>query len=221
MATVQDLFDVAVERSNLNDAALIPTAEILRLTSSYEKRVFLTGARLNPDFFGKEGITAARGTSTDTWSLMTAPGNVAALSLIEISAITGTVTGLSVGDEVEVMSIRQPEVAIAPRVYVRNKIVHEYNSELQDDSSNYVSTLKVFYSFLPDTRSAMTDAVDLPEEFESLITLPLARTLAIRDQRPDEAAPLDDEFKFDWAIFTQQVIVFDEATVRGLRSVPA
>ena len=221
MATVQNIIDRAIERSNLNDADLIPTTELIAYVSSFEKHLFLEAARENPDYFGKEGNTAARGSSTASWDLNAQPSNIAAISRVEIGAVVGTPTGLAVGDEVSMVSIRNPLMGISPRMYVRNRIAYQYENELQTDASNYVSQLKVWYSFLPSTRTATTDVLDLPEEFTQLVVLQLARLLAVRDQRPDEVPAIDAEYIMHLGTFLQAVGVYDEATIRELDGVPA
>jgi hypothetical protein len=221
MATVQNIIDRAVERSNLNDSALISTTELIAYVSSFEQQVYMEAARENPDYFGVEGNTAARGSSTATWDLSANPGNVSAISKIEIAASVGSPSGLSAGDEIDLVSIRHPEYGVAPRVYVRNRVAHEYSSELQDDASNYVSQLKLFYSWLPATRTSVSDVLDLPDEHLGLVVLPLAKLLAVRDQRPDEVPALDAEYQMHYATFLQAVSVFDEATIRELDATPA
>ena len=220
MATCQEILDQAVERSNLNDSDLIPTTEILAYITSYESRVYMTGARLNPNFFGREGNTAARA-SLATWSLTANPGNLISVTRIEVAAITGTVSGVVVGDVVNLIDIRNPDAELTPRVYMRDRVLTDYNTELETDSSNFVTTLKIFYSFLPSKRTALADNLDLAEEHNQLIVLPLAATLATRDQRPEEAQLIAGEFNIDWATFLNQVSVVDEATIREIGQVPA
>lgn len=220
MATAQNLFDSAVEMSNLNDPDLVDSTEWLRWISTMERRAFLVAARENPNYFGREGNTSARAFE-GTWSLTTAPGNVAAVSKVEISAIVGTVSGRSVGDEVYITDIRRPWTAAAPRVYLRNKVLREYSSELSTDSSNYVSTLKVFYSYLPPRRTATSDSLDIPEEHEDLVVLPMAARLALRDQRPEEAALLQQLAEQEWEVFLAQLTVFDEGAQRELNAAQA
>lgn len=219
--TAQEIINAAAERSNLNDKDLISTTELLDYITLYERRVYLTAARENPDFFGREGNTSARASSTDSWSLTSAPGNIAAVSKIEVQSITGSVSGISAGDDVNIISIRDPDAALAPRVYIRNKTVREYNQELQDDSSNYVTRLKVYYSFLPPDRTSTSDSLALPGEFNNLVILPVAALMAIRDQRPEEAQVLQSEFQLDWSTFLQHLGVFDEGVIRELSQVQA
>ena len=220
MATCQEILDQAVHRSNLNDADLIPTTQVLDYITSYERRVFLTAAKENPNFFGKEANTDGRA-SQAVWTLTSSPGNIAAVTRLEVAVITGTVSGIAVGDVVNLIDIRNPDAELGPRVYMRNRVLFDYNSELETDSSNFVTELKVFYSFLPSDRIALDDNLDLPEEFNNLVVLPLASTLALRDQRPEEAQVLMGEFQLDWGTFLNQVSVIDEGTIRELEQVPA
>lgn len=219
--TAQEIFDMAIQESNLNDADLIPTDEWLDFLVAYERELYLDAAAENPDFFGYEGNTNARAASTDSWSLTTAPGNIASIQRVEVAAITGSVTGVVMGDEVNVVSIREPDAEIAPRIYIRNKTAYEYNSELQDDSSNFVTRLKVFYSYLPGDKTAATDTMDLPDEFNLLLVYPLASLMAMRDQRPEEAALLEQKAAVRRAAFMQQVKVFDEGTKRSMQQIQA
>jgi len=221
MATVQNIIDRATERSNLNDASLIPTDELVAYVSSFEQRLYMEAARENPDYFGVEGTTAARGTSADTWNIAASPGNVSAVSRVEVAAVVGTPAGLSVGDEVSLVSIRAPHFGISPRAYLRGKVIYEYSEEMQDDASNYVSQLKLWYSYLPTTHTATTDVLSLPDEHLSLLVLPLARILAIRDQRPDEVEAIQLEYSEHLATFMQALSVYDEAAIRELDSIQA
>ena len=219
--TVQNVIDRATERSSLNDDNLIPDQESRAYISNFERRVYMIAARENPDFFGREGNTATRGSSTASWNLRSSPGNVAAVSRLEVNAITGDVSGVSMGDEVNIISIRDPHQELDPRVYLRDGKLFEYNDSLQDDSSNYVNQLKVWYSFLPPVRTSNSDTLDLPDEWEDLVVIPLARHFAIRDQRRNEAEALDAEYQAILNLFTRQVSVFDEGTTRSMRGTAA
>jgi|TARA_A100001037_G_scaffold112185_1_gene102289 hypothetical protein len=221
MATVQNIIDRAAQRSNLNDASLISSTEAIAYVSSFEQQIYLEAARENPDYFGREGVSATRGSATATWDISTTPGNIAAVSRVEISGVNGAPTSVSVGDEVTIISIRNPQHGIAPRAYIRNRTIHEYNTELQDSASAYANQLKIFYSWLPTTRTATTDNLDLPDEHLALVELKLAMLFAVRDQRPDEIPALQSEFEMHYATFLQAVSAFDEATVRELSTAAA
>jgi hypothetical protein len=219
--TVQNIVDRAVERSNLNDSSLILDDETEAYVSNLERQVFLIGASANPDYFGKEGVTAVRGSSTANWDLDNTPGNVAAVSAVEVEALVGTVAGVVVGNTINIISRRNPDVEIGPRVYLRDRVMFEYSNELQVNSSHYVSQLNIFYSHLPSARTTMLDTLDVPDEWDALLYLPLARVFAIRDQRPDEVPAIDAEFQLALSTFLGAVSVFDEGTVRSLEQISA
>lgn len=216
--TVQNIIDRAGQRSNLNDTSLIGTTQLIAYVSTLEQLVYLTAARGNPDYFGKEANTSARAYGA-TWDLSTT--GIAALSRVEVAAITGAVSGLSVGTEVNLVSIRQPGVALSPRVYVRSRVLREYNSELSTDASNFVTTLKLFYSHLPARRTATTDTLDLPDEWDGLLVLPLAKIMSLRDQRPEEIPSLESEWLVYWQTFLSALSVYDEGTIRELEGIMA
>lgn len=218
--TVQDLFDRAIERSNLNDATLIGQTEWISYISTLEQSIYVEAAAFNPDFFGKEAVTASRSYG-GTWDVRATPGNLSTVSHVTIDTITGAVSGLSAGQAVNIISLREPEAALGPRAYLRNFVITEYNSELSTDASNFVSRLKIYYSYMPPTRTATTDVVDLPDHWSSLIVLPLARILALRDQRPDEIPAIDQEYILNRGIFLRHIGVADEVTIRELARTPA
>lgn len=215
-STVQNMIDRAVDRSNLNDVSLISTADLYAYVTQFEQDAYVMAAGINPDYFGKEGYTTLRASSTDSWDLASSPGNIAGVTVLEIASITGTVSGLAVGDEVFGINLNRPQLAPAPRVYIRGKVAYEYNSELQADSSNYVTKLKVYYSYKSPVRTAGTTLLDLPDEFTSLIVVPLARLMSIRDQRTDEISALDEEYKLAISNFTTQLKSFDTVTINEL-----
>jgi hypothetical protein len=221
MATVQNIIDRAVERSNLNDASLISETEAIAYISNLEQNLYLEAARENPDYFGREGQSSTRTSSTATWDIDFAPGNVAAVSRVEVYAVTGSPTSVSVGDEVNIVSIRNPQHGIVPRAYLRNRIIYEYDSELQDDASNYVTVLKVWYSYLPSRLTSTAETVSLPDEHVPMLEIGLAKLYALRDQRPDEVPALDAEYAMYYRTFLQAVSTFDEVTIRELADVPA
>ena len=220
MATVQNIIDRAIERSNLNDLALIPTTTLISYVSTSEQNAYLEAARENPDYFGEEGVTATRAYQA-SWTVSTTPGNVSAVSQAEVDLITGTVAGIAVGDTVELVTIREPEAGIAPRVYLRNRKLHEYGTDLSTDASNFVSRLKIWYSWLPTTRTSVDDVLNLPDEHLGLLIVPLAQFLAVRDQRPDEIPALQAEYNMHLGTFLQAVSVMDEGVIRELDSAAA
>ena len=221
IATAQDMLDRAIERSSLNNPDLIATDESLAYITRYERAAFLKAARLNPNYFGLDGTTNVRAAYTDDWDLEYAPGGVAALTKLEVTAITGTVTGVAVGDEVHMVDITYPEADVSPRVYVRNRVVHSYGTELGAATANMVTQLTVFYSPLSAKIMLLTQPMALPEEFDALIWLPLARVFSIRDRRLDELEGIKMELDEAWASFQEAVLAMGHGTTRSLIDTPA
>jgi len=219
--TAQNAFDRAVQRSSLNDATLVPTAEALSYISTYQRKAFLLAARLNPAYFGKDGTTNTRTAHTASWDLDVSPGDVAALTYAEVAAITGAVTGVVVGDRVNLVDFRWPDLEVSPRAYVRGRKISQRGTELGTNASNLVTQLKVFYSELPSPVTSMTLSLRLPEEWQDLIVVPLAALLALRDKREEEIEILRQELLDVTQMFSEAVLVYDHAVHRPLISVPA
>lgn len=219
--TVQQALDRAVQRSALNNPDLVPTAQAIAYISNFERKLFIQGAELNPEYFGKSADTAARADDTAAWDLDTTPGDVAAVTMAEVKAITGTVTGVSIGDEVNLISKRWPTMDVSPRAYIRGRSIYQYQSELGTNASNFVTTLTVYYSELPPVVSALATTLRVPDQWQDLVILPLARLLAIRDKREEEAQVIDAEYNALLTDFQKAVVVFDHGVLRPLDAVPA
>lgn len=219
--TVQEAIDAAVQRSALNNPDLVPTAQMLRYTESFEKKAFLDAAQANPDFFGLEADTASRADNTASWDLAVTPGDVALVSRAEVKTITGSVTGVAIGDKVNLISVRFKEMQVAPRAYIRDRKIFQVGDELGDGGAAFVDTLTIFYSKLPTAITTLSQALTLPDEWADLVVLPLARVLAIRDRRADEAQVINEEFNFVFQSFIQEVGSFDHGATRPLIAIPA
>lgn len=225
MATAQEILDDAVGRSSLNDAAHVNTTSILRTISRYERRAFLYAAKHNPEYFGKTGDTITRSAVTSAWDVTIAPGDVAALLGATVAAIEGTVTGVNVGTLVNFISGRTwgpsgAALALSPRAYYRGRKIVQYGTELGTDGTNLVTKLTLFYAELPPLLTSMTHTLRLPDEWGDLVILPVARLLALKDRRLDEAGDLKDEYVETFGLFMESVQVHDGATLRPLESVP-
>lgn len=218
--TAQTIIDRAIQRGALNNPDLVPTAQLLQYISVYERAVFLRAGRMNPDYFGTDASTATRALFTDAWDLTATPGNVAVLTRAEVATITGTVTGVTVGDKVNLISRRWPEIDVSPRAFVRGKKVTGFGVELGAGNANMVTVLKVFFSPVSAAITTTAQSLTIPDEWTALVELPLARTLALRDRRVDEVPIIDDEYKFLSGLFDEAVFAFDHSVRRPLASVP-
>lgn len=218
--TAQTVIDRAVQRSALNNPDLVPSAQLLQYISIYERAVYLRAGRMNPDYFGTDASTATRSLFTDSWDLAATPGNVAIVTRAEVATIVGTVSGVSVGDKINLISRRWPEVDLTPRAYIRGRKITGFGTELGANSSNMISALKIFFSPLPTAVTTLTQSLTVPDEWTGLVELPLAKTLALRDRRLDEIPAVDEEYKFLLQLFDEGVFAFDHSVRRPLASVP-
>lgn len=214
--TAQQAIDRAVQRSSLNNPDLVPTAQLLQYISQFERALYQRGARMNPDYFGKDAVTATRAAITDAWDLGATPGDVGLLTRAVVETIVGSVSGVAVGTKIELVLHRMPEVAVPPRAYVRNRKISQVGTELGANGSNLVTVARVFYSPVPAAITTTTQALTAPDEWADLIVLPLARTLASRDRRLDEVAGINEEFVFMQQLFDEAVLAFDMGVRRPL-----
>ena len=191
--TALTIINQAIQRSALNNPDLVPTAQMLGYITNLERSIYAMGARYNPDFFGAVGVSATRSAFTDSWDMTATPGGVFAISALAVETITGTVSGVSEGDTVNIIGFRWPELHVAPRAYIRGQSVTGYGTDLGAADINMVTVLNVFYSTLPAGITATATNVTLPDEWVDLIIVPLARILAIRDHRPEDVQALDAE----------------------------
>jgi len=218
--TAQTVINLAIQRSALNNPDLVPTAQMLNYISNFEKAVYAMAARNNPDYFGKDAATATRAASTDSWDISTTPGDVFALSSAVVLTMVLAPPGISVGDKINLVGMRWPELEVAPRAYVRGNQISGVGTDL-GDATNYVESLTISYSEMPAAVTTTTQALSLGEEWSDLVILPLARVLALRDHRPEDIQMLDMEYNSLMATFIDHVSVYDHGATRPLIAVPA
>lgn len=219
--TVQNVIDAAVQRSDLNNPALVAPAQLLVWLSQFERSLYLKAARINPEYFGVDAATEIRATYTGTWDIRTTPGLVAALTRATIESFQGSMTGLVVGDEVHLVMERWANMEIAPRASVRGGVVTEYNGELSTDASNYVKALRVYYSPIPDVLIHTSQTISLPDEWIDLLITQLAKRLAMRDGRINEVEIFNLEIAELLADFEAALLVYDSGVSRPFTSTPA
>lgn len=219
--TAQDIVDQAVQRSALNNPDLVPNAQALKYISSFQRKIYVDASRVNPDFFGKDDDTASRVDGDTAWDLAVSPGDVGAVSLAVIKTITGTISGIAVGDPVNLISRRFPQIELAPRAFIRGRKLMDYNDELGTGAVNFVDTLTVFYSEMAPEVTLMSQALLLPDEWSDLVILPLARVFAIRDRRADEAQVINQEFNFVYESFIAHAGTYDHGANRPLVAISA
>jgi len=218
--TAQDAINRAIQRSALNNPDLVPTAQMLGYLTSYERAVYAMGAKYNPEYFGAEGDTATRADNTESWDLTTSPGDVFALTAVHVATIVGTPTP-EVGDKLNLVSFRFPELQVTPRAYVRGQQLYGYGDELGADRTDFVESVTAYYSEMPAVVSTTAAVLTIPEEWADLVVVPLARLLALRDNRPGDVQVLDAEYNSLVATFIDHVSVYDHGATRPLIAVAA
>lgn len=225
--TAQQILDRALDRAALSDSNLVNVPSALSVISTEQRKVFLMAAQLDPEYFGKSAATAVRATG-QSWDLDATPGDVGVVTRAYVAAVTGSggVTGIALGDKVNLVGSRWPELELSPRAYVRGRKIVPHipigatYDELATDATHFVTTLTVWYSPLPAVVSATSTTLALPDEWQSLLILPLAKMLALRDKREEEIQFLDAEYKEAVAVFSSAVQSYGHGVRRPLPSVP-
>ena len=218
--TAQTCFDRAVRRSSLNSSSLFPIDDALGYMSYYQAEAFNIAGQVNPDYFGVDGTTGTRSAYTDSWNLASNPGSVGIISKVEIAAITGTVTGRSVGEELNIVDFRFPEQALTPRIYIRNNKVYGYSTELGAADANMITQLKLYYSFVPSSFTTSTDTLALGDEWAHLVITPMAAILALSDQRVEDYDRLKAEHAEDLQRWIAHLQTHSYAYIKPMFSQP-
>lgn len=218
--TAQTVIDRAVARSALNEASLVPTTQLLGYMTTAERRIYILAARLNPNYFGSQGNSATRPSATASWNLDNSPGSLVAVTKLEVAVISGTLSGVAVGDEVHLVDFRYPDIQVSPRAYLRGKDLYGVGTDL-GSGVNYVSQLVVYYSKLPPAITSTSQNISLPDEWVDLLVVPLARILALRDKREEEVQLFDQEYASLMQQFSEQCLVYEHGATRPLNAVPA
>lgn len=212
-STVQNVIDEAIERASLNDSSLIPTDQTIDYINHFQRRVYMIAAEMNPDYFGSID-TVTRASDTDDWDV----SSLGPVQSVEVDSITGSLSDVSAGDQVNIADVEEPDMVLSPRVLLRNFQLIEYGSDLSEDASNYVDGLKIYNSEYPTELTATADNPDIPEEWLELLSTPLAHRFAIRDQRFDEAQLINQEYKELLQLFRRHVQVYDHGAQKSLQS---
>jgi len=212
--TGQAVFDRALHRSSMFTSSLVSSTEVLAWLAAEQKKLYMVAAKLNPEYFGKTDVTGTRSSATDSWDISVAPGDVAALTAIRVSAIQGTITGVSADDPVHFVSKRFPGLG-APtlRCYLRGRKLFSYGTEL-GTGSNYVSVLELDYAELPAAPVSLAATLRLPDEWTTLPEIRLARTIAIRLREKEMVQLLDEEYGDWFKVFQEHVLTLDHGSGR-------
>jgi hypothetical protein len=218
--TANDIIIQAVQRSGVANPDLVPTAQALKYLTNWQNSLYLRAARLNPDYFGASGTVNTTDPSAVGYDLDSLSPKAAAVVRAEVATISGTISGVSVGDPVNLINFRNPNMQVTPRAFVRGRKLFAYKTEL-GSGANYVSALKVYYSQLPAAVTALNSTLSLPDEFTGILMVKLARLLAIRDRRLDELEAYTLELNEEMALFDEAMLAYEAGVTRTLAAIPA
>jgi hypothetical protein len=214
----EDIAVMALGRA-IEFSTKVPSARsvMYRRIGIRQQQLFVRAAKINPDWAGVMAtapLTAWGGLlALDLADLITPAEAAELISRIEIAA-KGT-SLYAVGQEVNIVTLADPNCADAPRVIVRNKIIQAYNNELVG-----VTSLNVYYSRVP-LPIAPTDGdcdVELAEPHVELLVIDLTRhllqkTIALATtERTAAIAGLDAEEATALSQFDQHVRRYSDAT---------
>lgn len=213
--TAQQVYNRAILRSSLNNANLFSTTDALMSMSYYEAQAMNIAAVTNPDYFGTEGYTQTRANYTDAWTLSASPGNVGIVTKVVISALSGTVADVAVGDKVSIINIHDPQHGAIPRCYIRNGKIHAYGTDLGTTDNDMVTQLKVYYTAIPTSLQSISEIMTVPDTWINLVVTPLAAEMALADQRGEDYDRLMQEYNRDVELFTLYMKAFNYTADQG------
>lgn len=181
--TAKDLIQRAVARSTKNDPdKLASRKELVRALSDYLRTLYVEVAEVDDEYFGfEDDVTGASG-------VFAIPSNMIAVFLVKDAD----------GEEVAIVPFRDVDTDIAPRVYQIGTNLYTVG-ETDDPADAAVLTLfgALLHPELDPT--AAWDAADntldatWPERHNEVLIRELARLLAFKGGRPEEAVALAGE----------------------------
>lgn len=156
-----------------------------------QQELFAAAARVNPDFYGvcAHGEVDEDG-ALDLDDISDPVPSVESIQRIEIYEMDtpedeDDVLPYAVGDVVNVVHFRDPDVESPPRVTVRDRVIRGVSDDL-----DRVVALRLYYSRVPASlgpTDAATDA-ELPPQFQQLLVIDLVRDLFRRSVGVPEKA---------------------------------
>ena len=179
---VEDIAVMALGRA-IEFSSKVPSARsvMYRRIGVRQQQLFIRANKINPDWAGVMAtapITLWAGTGVLGLDLrdLIAPNEAADLvTRIEI-ADKGTSTYVN-GQEVNIISLADPDCEDAPRVFIRNKVILAYNNEL-----DLITSLNVYYSRIP-AKIEPTDGdydVEIDEPHVELLVVDLTKHLLMK-----------------------------------------
>lgn len=139
-----------------------------------QQELFALAAREAPDYFGTYATSPLDGNGEI--DLLDVADPVPALERIHLIEVSdpGAHATLAVGDEVSIVPLRDQDAELPPRMTLRNRILSAVGDDLDG-----VAELKIHYSYVPASIPATGKAtsLELPEQFQDLLVVDLARDL--------------------------------------------
>lgn len=217
----QQCYDASISYSALNKAELYDQDMALIHMSHFQQKVFILASLYNPDYFGLESTSATRADEQASFNLGATPTIRSGLvERVEVEAITGTVSGVSTGDEINLISLREPEIHLSPRAYLRDKRLFQYAAELGSDGSNFVSQVRLWYTKIPAFPTDLSQQLDLDDVWAHLVIVPMAAVLALWDQRPEDRDRLMQEHTQNQQLFIELISSHRFSTAQSLLTSP-
>lgn len=205
--TCAALIEAAYARSTWNDVdALASDPELIGVLNRLVKGVYDLAAELNPGYFADSSTVAP---AANKWAV---PVN--ARSVVKVETVAGA--------RVWMMDFTDRLSQNAPRVYRFGR--YFFTVGLTGDPSDASDSLVFYFSIRHpnlDVTAAASDAANTLDaswvaDYDDLLVIPLARYLAVKDNRsPAEIQALDAELGAWDARFRAELQGFDVGMTRG------
>lgn len=135
-------------------------------------------AKVNRDYFGVAANAVVTAGASDINDIITPVPLPETIHKIEVGAV-GAGSPYAVGDEVSIVRLGDEVAEEAPRATIRSGVIRQYKAELAT-----VTSLKVYYSRLPDVPAAGADGAALnavvPEPHTELLVIDIAKVVIER-----------------------------------------
>ncbi len=188
-----------------------------------QQQLFSAAARINPEYFGTYADGTLDANKAISFATMgdrngvTAVPNPDLISRIEVLLSSGG-GAPAVGTEIHIVPLTDPDAALAPRMTLRGGTLAPVSTDLAQ-----VTKIRMFYSKSPFRVDAEDGgaAVELPEAYQNLLVLDLARYLLrktaslTKEVREVALAALEAEEQESLAAFLAHVKELTSASERG------
>lgn len=173
--TAEEIVIAAMARAAEHGQSVPATRSLAYRRISYRQReLFVMAAQVNGEFFGRCAEAPLDDGAADLADITNPVATPETIQRIVIGAI-GT-SGYVAGQDVSVVAVTDIEAGIPPRVTIRDRIIEDVEDELAD-----VVSIMVYYSRLPFPIADGDTVIELPEPWEMLLELDLARYLLRKD----------------------------------------